>query len=57
MEENKQYISSVKLPNDDSAYYLKDLELRQLMSELFIYKDGEYILDSGTAQEYITTQE
>ena len=57
MEENKKYISSVKLPNDDSAYYLKDLELRQLMSELFIYKDGEYILDSGTAQEYITTQE
>ena len=52
MEEQKQYISSVKLP-DDIIYYLKDLELRQLIAELFTVENGEYVINCGTAQEYI----
>lgn len=55
MEEQKQYVSSVKLP-DDKLYYLKDLELRQLIAELFIIENGEYIINCGTAQEYITNE-
>lgn len=54
MEEQKQYISSVKLPEDDNLYYLKDLELRQLIAELFTIENGEYILDCGTAQSHTT---
>lgn len=57
MEEQKTYISSVKLPEDDNLYYLKDLELRQLIAEIFTYENGEYILNCGTAQPYIEEEE
>ena len=50
MEESKNYISSVKLPEDDKTYYLKDLDARALLERIF---SGEFIIDCGTAAEYI----
>lgn len=48
--DEKHYISSVKLPENDTQYYLKDLDARALLEQLF---SGEWILDCGTAEPYI----
>ena len=45
MEENKQYISSVKMVNG-SIYILKDIEAREALDNLFL---EEYIISGGTA--------
>jgi hypothetical protein len=51
MEDNKNYISSVKLPDNDIIYYLKDLDVRKILESLFV---EELIIDCGTADEYIS---
>jgi hypothetical protein len=43
--DEKQYISSVKLP-DDSVYELKDVEAREILNEIF---NDELIIDCGGA--------
>jgi hypothetical protein len=48
--EDKNYISNVKLPSSEILYYLKDLDARELLKQLF---DGEMIIDCGTAAEHI----
>ncbi len=49
--EEKQFISSVKLPENDKPYYLKDLDARALLEELL---SGEVIINCGTAADHIT---
>lgn len=48
--EEKFYISSVKLPDDDKQYYLKDIDARELLNRLF---NGEFIIDCGSAEGFI----
>lgn len=48
--EDKNYISRVKLPENDTIYYLKDLDARELLAQLF---GDEMIIDCGTAAEHI----
>ena len=58
MEENKNYISRVKLPNNENIYLLKDLEIRDLLDRLFVGENfsslllNELVIDCGTADEY-----
>lgn len=46
--EDKQYISRVKLPDNDTPYYFKDLDARALLEQLL---NEEIILNCGTATE------
>lgn len=46
--EEKNYISSVKLPESDVKYYFKDLDAQALLD--FLFQD-EIIIDCGTAEE------
>lgn len=48
--EDRKYISSVKLPDNDTPYYFKDLDARALLEQLL---NGEIILYCGTAEELI----
>ena len=48
--EDKNYISSVKLPEDEKIYYLKDLDARAILEQLFT---GEFIISCGTAADHI----
>lgn len=60
MEEIKNYISRVKLPNDEKIYLLKDSEVRSLLERLFVGDNftsilsNALIIDCGTADEYIS---
>lgn len=48
--EDKKYISSVKLPDNDIPFYLKDLDARAFLERLL---GEEVILYCGTAEELL----
>ena len=52
--EEKQYVSRVKLPDNDTIYYLKDLDARALLEKLF---SNEIIINCGTAADHIDPSE
>lgn len=58
MAEDKKYISSVKIDLDSSkeatVYQIKDAEAREVLNDLLT---DEWILDGGTAEEWIPKEE